>query len=184
MTCNVSFHFLTRQFGACPLECLWPSSDSDTYMKPTHAGSGFLFLTSPSAPQPTSVPPYFMLSQRLSAWFGADHAGVVKDVLAGKERILPLGGDLRRYPCRTRSACHFSGLNFVRVGFKHMQRARGSLASTSPNPSMARWLGAITEHRVLEVRALGGPCGRDDRVDADDSDLSCLCRRCCPRASS
>lgn len=90
-----------------------------------------------------------MLGERLSAWLGADHGGVVKDVLSGKERILPLG-DIRRHSCRTLSACHFAGLNFARVGFKHMRRTRGSSSS-----SMARWLSAITEHRVLEVCGLG-----------------------------
>lgn len=87
-----------------------------------------------------------MLGNRLSAWFGADHPGaVIKDVLSGKERILPLA---RRYPCRTLSACHFAGLNFVRVGFRHVPRTRGSLLAS---PSMVRWLNLITDHRVLEV---------------------------------
>ena len=91
-----------------------------------------------------------MLCQRLSAWFAPDQSSVIKDVLAGKERILPLvdGG---RYPCRTLSACHFAALNFVRVVFKRMQRAQGA-----SGPSMARWLGAVRERHVLEVRRLGG----------------------------
>ncbi|KAF8548673.1 hypothetical protein OG21DRAFT_1516076 [Imleria badia] len=85
-----------------------------------------------------------MLCERLSAWFATEHGGVVKDVLSGKERILPLV-DVRRYPCRTLSACHFSALNFVRVAFKHMQRARGG-----SSPSMVQWLGAVVERHVLE----------------------------------
>ena len=91
-----------------------------------------------------------MLGERLSAWFGADHGDVVRDVLSGKERILKFG-DLRHYPCRTLSACHFAGLNFVRVGLKHMrmQRTRGRAG-----PSMARWLSDITDHHVFEVRRL------------------------------
>lgn len=92
-----------------------------------------------------------MLTERLSAWFGADHGGVVKDVLSGKERILPLLDGVRRYPCQTLSACHFAALNFVRVAFKHihMHRARGN---SSQSMSMVRWLSAIMERRVLEVR--------------------------------
>ncbi|KAN0094328.1 hypothetical protein V8E55_002615 [Tylopilus felleus] len=85
-----------------------------------------------------------MLCERLSAWFATEHGGVVRDVLSGKDRILPLG-DVRRYPCRTLSACHFAALNFVRVAFKHMQRARGG-----SSPSMMRWLGAVRERHVLE----------------------------------
>lgn len=114
-----------------------------------------------------------MIAERLSSWFGTDHGGVVKDVLSGKERILPLV-DIRRYPCRTLSACHFAALNFVRVVFKHMHRARGDLS-----PSMVRWLGVITERHVLEVRvAFGG------HVDVGGFDRSVLFRRCCLRASS
>ncbi|KAG6380472.1 hypothetical protein JVT61DRAFT_8622 [Boletus reticuloceps] len=87
-----------------------------------------------------------MLCQRLSALFTPDHGGgsVVKDVLSGKERILPLV-DARRYPCRTLSACHFAALNFVRVAFQHVQRTRGS-----SNPSMARWLGTVMDRHVVE----------------------------------
>ena len=99
-----------------------------------------------------------MLGQRLSAWFGAEHGGVVKDVLSGKERILPLV-DVRRYPCRTLSACHFAALNFVRVAFKHMQRVRGG-----SSPSMARWLGAVMGRHVLEVCWL-----KDAGVGADST---------------
>lgn len=97
-----------------------------------------------------------MLGERLSAWLTSDHGGVVKDVLSGKERILPLVAG-RRYPCRTLSACHFAALNFVRVAFKHMQRVRGS-----PSPSMGRWLGSIVERHVLEVCGLGDVGGGGD----------------------
>ena len=121
-----------------------------------------------------------MLSERLSAWFGADHGGVVKDVLSGKERILPLV-DVRRYPCRTLSACHFAALNFVRVAFKHTQRTRGG-----SNPSMARWLGALMDRHVLEVCWFG-----DVVVDGGRSSrrlvlirFVALFRRYCLRASS
>jgi len=109
-----------------------------------------------SSPHLASKPPTTMLGERLSAWLTSDHGGVVKDVLSGKERILPLVAG-RRYPCRTLSACHFAALNFVRVAFKHMQRVRGS-----PSPSMGRWLGSIVERHVLEVCGLGDVGGGGD----------------------
>ncbi|KAG8219128.1 hypothetical protein J3R82DRAFT_4986 [Butyriboletus roseoflavus] len=109
-------------------------------MRHTHPGGGFISSLSLQ----TSKRLHLMLGERLSAWFGTDHGGVVKDVLSGKERILPLV-DIRRYPCRTLSACHFAALNFVRVAFKHMQRTRGA-----SSPSMVRWLSVIMERHVLE----------------------------------
>ena len=145
------------------------------YMRHAYTQAG-----GPSSPQTSKPPIWIMLSERLSAWFGADHGGVVKDVLSGKERILPLV-DVRRYPCRTLSACHFAALNFVRVAFKHMQRTRGG-----SSPSMARWLGALMDRHVLEVCWFG-----DVVVDGGRSSrrlvlirFVALFRRYCLRASS
>ena len=115
-------------------------------MRHTRGRGAPLLPIHPPNPNPLTLG---MLCERLSTWFATEHGGVVKDVLSGKERILPLG-DVRRYPYQTLSACHFAALNFARVAFKHVQRVRGG-----SGPSMVRWLGAVVERHGLEVCGLG-----------------------------